>query len=319
MGQLRTALRLYARESLMPAEALGRLGRLLSDLTPATIATVWYGQFDPESGRLTFASAGHPPPLLLGPDGRAHFVEELRAPPLGVPMDAPYPESSCILEPGATLLLYTDGLVEVRRTPIDARLEELRALVEVGPADLSELCDHVMARMLDGTPRDDVAMLAIRSSAVGARLRLTRPAAPSALAELRMILRGWLHDHEIASGDADAVLIAAGEALTNSVRHAYRNGAGAVELEVWLGEDEVDVSVRDRGRWRAEAPGTGPRRGLELIRSVMDAVEVAAEADGTEVRMTRRTVRTAAGARAPGPNPTAPAPPLDTGAAAPLG
>jgi serine phosphatase RsbU (regulator of sigma subunit)/anti-sigma regulatory factor (Ser/Thr protein kinase) len=310
MGQLRTALRLYARESLMPAEALGRLGRLQAELAPATIATVWYGQFDPESGRLTFASAGHPPPLLFGPDGRARFVEELHAPPLGVRMDAPYPECSCILEPGTTLLLYTDGLVEVRHEPIDGRLEQLRALVENGPADLEELCDHVMARMLDGVPRDDVAVLAIRSSAVGSRLRLTRPAAPSALAEIRTLVRGWLHDHQVAAVDADAVLIAAGEALTNSVRHAYQNAAGSVELELWLGEDEVDVSVRDRGRWRASPSGTRNGRGLELIRAVMHTVEVAAEADGTEVRMARRTVP-AVLAAAPAADGTPLAPRLD--------
>jgi serine phosphatase RsbU (regulator of sigma subunit)/anti-sigma regulatory factor (Ser/Thr protein kinase) len=291
MGQLRMALRVYARENLSPARALERLSRVPLDRQPPTIATLWYGQLDPETGRLTFATAGHPPPLVIGANGRAHFVDELRAPPLGVRIGATYPEASCTLDSGTGLLLYTDGLVEQRGVPIDIRLRYLRTTVEAGPTELEELCDHVIRTLVGGEPRDDIALLAVRSTSVGARIRLSRPASPSAAPETRKVMRAWLDHHGILRDDSFDVLVAAGEAFANAVQHAYGVAGGTVEIEGALERDLVQISVRDRGRWRPRATDGLGGRGIAVIRELMDSVEVDVNGEGTVIRMTRRVAR----------------------------
>jgi anti-sigma regulatory factor (Ser/Thr protein kinase) len=291
MGQLRMALRVYATESLSPGRALERLAGVPLDREPATIATLWYGQLDPQSGRLTYASAGHPPPLLVSGDGSASFLEELRAPPLGVRVSTWYPEASCTLDTGTGLLLYTDGLVERRGVPIDARLGRLRQVVELGPEDLEELCDHVIDTMIGGEPRDDVALVAVRSLAVGARIRISRPASPAAAPETRQVMRAWLSHHGVTRDDSYDVLVAAGEAFANVVQHAYGVPGGTVEIEGALDCDRVCISVRDRGRWRPRAADRSGGRGLAMIRELMDSVEVDLDGEGTEIRMTRRVAR----------------------------
>jgi serine phosphatase RsbU (regulator of sigma subunit)/anti-sigma regulatory factor (Ser/Thr protein kinase) len=288
MGQLRMALRVYARERLSPADALERLNQLVFDLDPTTIATVWYGQYDPETGGLVFASAGHPPPLLIDEDLQSRFVEELRAPPLGARRHVTYPESSWVLDAGTALLLYTDGLVEARGVPIDAQLDRLRRTVEQGPDDLEELCDHLLHELLDGSRRDDVALLAIRSTSVGARLRLSRPASASAISETRQAVGAWLSHNGVDQVDRFDVLVAASEAFSNVVQHAYGLADGMVEIEGALDRDRVQLSVRDRGRWRPKSVADGRGRGMPIIRALMDSVEVDSDSDGTEVRMTRR-------------------------------
>jgi integral membrane sensor domain MASE1 len=84
MGQLRTALRAYAIETDSPAAVLQRLSRLVAELEAAQMATLIYAVLDPDTRTLSFASAGHPPPLLIGPDGQASYLMEGRSPPLGV-------------------------------------------------------------------------------------------------------------------------------------------------------------------------------------------------------------------------------------------
>jgi anti-sigma regulatory factor (Ser/Thr protein kinase) len=288
MGQLRMALRVYARENLSPSRALERLSRIPLERRPPTIATVWYGQLDPETGRLVFASAGHPPPLVVDADGEARFVEELRAPPLGVTAAASPPESSCTLDTGSGLLLYTDGLIERRGVPIDVRLERLRRVVENGPADLEDLADHVVQALVDETLRDDVALLAVRSMSVGTRIRLSRPASPAAARDARKVMRAWLSHHGVTRDDSNDVLVAAGEAFANVVQHAYGVAGGTVEIEGALDGDGVRISVRDAGRWRPRVTDGSDVRGLAMISELMDSVEVDVDTRGTEIRMTRR-------------------------------
>jgi anti-sigma regulatory factor (Ser/Thr protein kinase) len=288
MGQVRIALQVYAREGLAPADALGRLNRLVFDSEPATIATLWYGEYDPETGRLVFTSAGHPAPLLIGPDHATQYVEELRAAPLGALPQTTYPQSSCSVDASTAILLFTDGLVERRGESIDARLERLRSAAEQGPSDLEQLCDHVVAELVDGVPRDDVALLAVRATSAGRRIRLTRPASPAAVSDARRVVRAWLTSNGVTRVDSFDVLVATSEAFANAVQHAYGLEEGTVEIEGALDRDALEISVRDQGCWQPRAVANGGGRGLAMMRALMDSVEVDADAGGTEVRMTRR-------------------------------
>src|SRR3712207_8645809 len=122
------------------------------------MATLLYLVVDADLSRVRFASAGHLPPLLVGPDGQGRFIEEGASVPLGV-MPGGYDEAVADIEPGSTLVLYTDGLVEERGEPIGDGLERLRRAVIDGPDDPEAMCDHVLEAMgRSDRAADDVAM-----------------------------------------------------------------------------------------------------------------------------------------------------------------
>ncbi|MGH2554526.1 MAG: MASE1 domain-containing protein [Actinomycetota bacterium] len=149
MGQLRMALRAYALHARSPVVVVGRVRELVQRLIPAEMATLLYLVFDPDSGSVTFSNAGHLPPLLVGEDGQATYVEEGLAPPLGA---APHPEydveARTQISPGSTLLLYTDGLVERRGVSIRHGLARLKQEATASGRELDALCDHLLASLL---------------------------------------------------------------------------------------------------------------------------------------------------------------------------
>ena len=124
MGQLRNAFRAYAISETTPAELIARLNRLVMNSGEGVMATVLYLALDRDSGDVTYTSAGHPPPLVIAPDG-TYFLEGGRSIPVGAADLATFKEEHATIPPDATLLLYTDGLVERRDTPIDERFTQL--------------------------------------------------------------------------------------------------------------------------------------------------------------------------------------------------
>ena len=163
MGQLRSALRIYALEGLSPGILLERLNQLLHRLGEGDFATLLYLALDPQSGVVGFASAGHLPPLLVPGTGAARYLQGGTSVPLGADPDALYADGGVELESGSTLLLYTDGLIESRRRDLEAGMDLLLAEVTRGPRELEPLMDHLLKRVPDDEPDDDVALLALRS------------------------------------------------------------------------------------------------------------------------------------------------------------
>ncbi|MBB3086355.1 SpoIIE family protein phosphatase [Geodermatophilus sabuli] len=181
MGQLRGLLRGIAyRAGIGPAQVLSDLDAAVEGLGIPTMATAAVARVEqtPEQRAagltsLRWSNAGHPPPLLLHPDGR---VEELLADRpelmLGVDPTARRTESVVTFRRGATVLLYTDGLVEGRDLPLDDGIARLRsALAELGSLPLEEFCDAVIGRLRPSGPQDDIALVAIRLHPQGQRLR----------------------------------------------------------------------------------------------------------------------------------------------------
>ena len=164
MGQLRTATRAYAIQHLPMTVLMRNLDRLLQDISDGALATAVCLLLSPASGRVEVVSAGHPPPLLIAPDGTASYVECATHTPLGV-LDAPvYTPTTIMLEPGATVLLYTDGLVEDRTTSLDEGFRNLAAAASTSTGPLEALCDKVLGELVKGETVDDVALLAARIS-----------------------------------------------------------------------------------------------------------------------------------------------------------
>ncbi|MEV6312548.1 SpoIIE family protein phosphatase [Streptomyces sp. NPDC051840] len=173
MGQLRTTAQTLADLDLPPDEILRRLDRQAQALGPDRIATCIYVVYDPDAHRITVANAGHPPPVMLHLDGSAEVLGVPRGAPIGVggvafqavELDAP---------PGATLLLYTDGLVESRLRDVYDGVERLREHLAAAarltgpdrPPLLEELCDSVLDMLGPGDRDDDIALLAARFEGV---------------------------------------------------------------------------------------------------------------------------------------------------------
>jgi serine phosphatase RsbU (regulator of sigma subunit)/anti-sigma regulatory factor (Ser/Thr protein kinase) len=303
MGRLRNALRAYAHEGHSPAAALRHLDRMVQDLEPGRTATIVYLVIAEDASSVCYAIAGHPPPLVVGPEGDARFLEGGRSVPIGVLPDTTYREHRCALPAGAALLLYTDGLVERRDAGLDDGLERLRDAVGAAHADPNSLCDRAVSAMLGDAPADDdVAMLVLRNTPIGGdRLALAIPADPKELRRLRSTLGQWL---EVAGADTEeirAIQLACHEACSNVIEHAYRFGEDQLEVEAALREGEVAITIRDRGGWR-EPRESNRGRGLPLIEGLMDEVEVSPGRSGTTVVMRRRLGAPAAA------EPAAPAP-----------
>jgi serine phosphatase RsbU (regulator of sigma subunit) len=182
MGQVRGLLRgiSYARGG-SPAEVLAELDRAVQGLELDTMATALVARLETEDARtdaaraasrlragqvlLRWASAGHPPPVVLGPDGDVRVLDDGGPADLllGVAPDAPRADHAVVLEAGATVLLHTDGLVERRDRDLDTGTAELvEVLRSCADLPLDDLCDTVLARMFLPDAEDDVALLAVR-------------------------------------------------------------------------------------------------------------------------------------------------------------
>ena len=291
MGQLRHAARAYALEGHSPAAVLDRLDRLVRSLEGAQMATLLYLVVDADLSTVRFASAGHVPPLAIGPDGAARFLESAPDPPLGVFDSAAHTELSADLEPGSTIVLYTDGLVEERGESIDAGLEALRAAAE-SQGDPEELCDHLVESMLAIHPADDdIAVLALHATGGPVeRLQLEVSTDPTLLREVRRDVARWLRGAGAGEEEVELIQMACHEACSNAIEHGYDFGEGTFAIEAALENGKVVVEVSDHGHWVARSKGRlpGRGRGLALIEAVMDDVELSHDGHGTTVRMHRR-------------------------------
>lgn len=183
MGRLRTAVRTLADVDLAPEELLTRLDDLVirlsaesgADAEPlgaqvaADIgATCLYAVYDPVSRRCSMALAGHPPPVVVRPDGTAGFLDVPVGPPLGLG-GLPFEPAHVTLSEGSLLALYTDGLIHARHRDIGEGLDALRGALAAPPDSLDSLdslCDHVVRTMLPDHSADDAALLLVRSRAL---------------------------------------------------------------------------------------------------------------------------------------------------------
>ncbi|WP_327290989.1 SpoIIE family protein phosphatase [Streptomyces sp. NBC_01198] len=192
MGRLRTAVNTLADQCLPPHELLARLDHVAVRLSrgaydprhlgiPPLAATCLYAVHDRTTGRCTIARAGHPPPLIIDPDGRAEFIHAPAGAPIGWGLSS-YESVDVDIAENGFLAMYTDGLVERRGEDIDAGMDRLTAAftAAVGQAggDLDDIGDAVIDRMTRGTrPEDDIALLLARvqESAAGGRAAPLEP------------------------------------------------------------------------------------------------------------------------------------------------
>jgi len=289
VGRLRSALRAYALESQDGARVVERLNRLLwTEVEENQMATMLYVIVDPAAGAVRWVNAGHPAPLMIT-GGEPRFLEGAGSVPLGVLPFPTYEEVSAPMNPGSTLLLYTDGLVERPGENIDDGMAELAARVREAPEDPDGLCDHLLATLVPpGGATDDVALLTLRNLPVPDQFVADFPAQPESLAPMRSMLRRWLSYAGAGELEIAEITTACGEAATNAIEHAGMSGDGRFEVSGSRSGGAVEIAVRDQGSWREERPGDHGR-GLDLMRTLMDTVAVEPSPEGTTVSL-RRTL-----------------------------
>jgi PAS domain S-box-containing protein len=165
MGQVRNLLRAYALDKGDPAAVLAATDMALAQLLPDALATAAYAVLDLRDRRLSYACAGHPPPVYAAPSGQVSFLDDGRGTMLGVP-GGTFTAGQWRLEEGGTLLFYTDGLVEDRSRDISEGQAELAAVMALDARQhrtAEQTCSAVQAAMIGNAQRaDDVSLLAAR-------------------------------------------------------------------------------------------------------------------------------------------------------------
>ncbi|MFD5568363.1 SpoIIE family protein phosphatase [Streptomyces cadmiisoli] len=230
MGQLRTTAQTLAGLDLPPQEVLHHLDEQAQRLGTDRMATCLYAVYDPVSHRITVANAGHPPPVLLHLGGRAEVLRVPAGAPIGVggvdfeavELDAPA---------GATLLLYTDGLVESRLRDVWTGIEQLREKLAATaqltgpdhPPPLEALCDEVLDMLGPGDRDDDIALLAARFDGIAPSDVAYWFLEPEEMApgKARRLVRRALARWELEDL-TDSVELLVSEVVTNAVRYASR-------------------------------------------------------------------------------------------------
>ncbi|MFF2201243.1 SpoIIE family protein phosphatase [Streptomyces sp. NPDC058145] len=275
MGQLRTAVRAYARLDLPPHEVLQLLDGLATEIDANQIATCVYAVHDPNEGRLVYASAGHLPILVRDESGTVLRADEPTGPPLGTGgwMHA---SGSIALGPGSTAVLYTDGLVERRNEDLDEGIASLERALSGATGTPQVVCDRlVRSAGVTADHDDDVAVLVLQHPAHkgptgdlfrNAALELLGgvEAAPRARAFASGVLTSWRFPAELH----DLGVLATSELVANSLQH----GTPPMRLRLRRTDRRLIIEVTDGDdhlpRRRQAEPADESGRGIAIVATI---------------------------------------------------
>ncbi|MFF8386275.1 SpoIIE family protein phosphatase [Streptomyces kanasensis] len=281
MGRLRTAVHTLAGLDLEPDEVLsqlddlvGRIAREQEATGPVTGdqivgATCLYAVYDPISRRCALARAGHPPPVLVTPRGRAALVDLPAGPPLGLG-GLPFEAAEFELPEGSLIALYTDGLIESGRHDVDEGLRLLYAALDAAEPDLDALCGRVTRTVLPDRPTDDVAVLLARTRVLPPEnvATWTLPTDPTAAQLARRLTASQLAEWGLEEYAFTTELV-----VSELVTNAYRYAAGPVQLRLIRDSALVcevsDASTTAPHLRRARSTDEGGR-GLFLVAQLTD-------------------------------------------------
>ncbi|MDT5355421.1 MAG: hypothetical protein QOJ56_3953 [Mycobacterium sp.] len=290
MGQLRSSARALLLTGAEPAMLLEDLDSVAELIPDAFCTTVFLAVLDTESGEFFYSCAGHLPAVLAAPQAKPTLLSDARSVPLVVQRKSSRPQSSVVLPPGSTLMLYTDGLVERRDVSLDDGIARVSETVAGGmhlPVDA--VADAVLSEMTPpGGYDDDIAIVVYRQPY--APLAIEKVITADQLTDIRHQLAAWMRAATIPDGRVADIVLAVNEACANSIEHGYRGRKpGRVRVEGENDGARVHLRVIDRGSWKPAPADPGVRgRGLLLIRAVSDWLEMECTPSGTTVDMSFR-------------------------------
>ncbi|GGW01842.1 magnesium or manganese-dependent protein phosphatase [Streptomyces narbonensis] len=302
MGQLRIALRAYASEGHRPDAVLSRASRFLYGITDGDdaegnggprFATCLYLEVDLETGTVDIARAGHPDPAVRMNDGTVLLRPTAGGLPLGIDPDTDYPTTRLTLDPGETLMICTDGLLETGGHDLDSGWERVKQLLESHDGqDLEQLADtlveavhgpgsHHTTGPLADRREDDIAVLLLSRRPAGPLVEAPRrtlmtiaQAEPERIAEAREQLRQLLHDWT-DEDQLDSAVLMVSEMVTNVLVHTDGDALLVAEVACGGKSRRLRVEVSDQSdelphkRHPGEMASSG--RGLLLMEMLADA------------------------------------------------
>jgi anti-sigma regulatory factor (Ser/Thr protein kinase) len=287
MGEVRQAFRAAAVNPKSPSLVLDRANTILNMRANPVMVTAMFGIVDPRDGTFTYASAGHPAPLLALPCGSVLMLPKDGL-PLGIVDALDASDWTFTLPPGATFAAYTDGLIEYSRDVIEGEHRLLDALRDATVLGDAEPARGLLRRIFAARPNtDDVATLTVSAADVASpTFGFTFSALPMAVPIVRRSLDRYAAKLGLDADERFALLTAAGEAVANAVEHAYGGTPGLVRLEAEASDGMLVVTIEDEGKWKPAQRRDERGRGLPLMRALMDAVEIRTHQARTEVRLT---------------------------------
>ena len=292
MGEVRQAIRTAAAGATSPAAVLDYVNRSIALRESIGMVTAIFGIYDPASGTLSYAVAGHPPPLLAFRNGMVRALPSGTL-PLGCTEELGARDWTFTLPAGARVIFYTDGLIENDRNITDGEkrlIAAARSMTGEATGDDANFDPALELQELTfkgGSNRDDAAVLVLtRHSAVRDYFF---SAVPVVSAITRAIVADELDANDVASTRRFGILVALGEAVANAVEHAYRGAApGLIRLSVSSERGQLVLTVEDFGRWRPFVRREERGRGFELMHAFMDGVQIRSTRESTSIVLKAR-------------------------------
>jgi anti-sigma regulatory factor (Ser/Thr protein kinase) len=287
MGEVRQAFRAAALNPKSPSLVLERANTIVNMRANPVMVTAIFGILDPTTSTFTYASAGHPPPILALACGTVQRLPT-EGIPLGISDSIDARDWTFTMPPGSLIALYTDGLIEYSRDVIEGEerlLDALRAEVLDGsPTPARSLVRRIFATTKN---TDDVAALVVvAEDVVSPNFSFDFTAIPIAVPLVRRSLQRYASRLKLDDDQTFALITSVGEAMANAVEHAYPDSPGIVRLRIANDDCTLTISVEDDGRWKPAQKRDERGRGLPLMRALMNGVEIRTHQSMTSVRLT---------------------------------
>jgi anti-sigma regulatory factor (Ser/Thr protein kinase) len=287
MGEVRHAVRAAALELGTPAAVLDRANAIVNLRVPPVMVTALVGTIDPETATLTYAVAGHPPPIIALSDGSVQRLPGGGI-PLGIDDSVSAADWTLTLAPSTLAAFFTDGAIETTRDVIAGENRLVEAMHAENDERTAAPARALVRRILDGKKNaDDIAILvATVSDDEPAEFDFSFTATATFVPYARRALQSFLRAHVRSEEAAFAVQTAVCEAMANCVEHAYPGDPGIALVRIALSPTQIVATIADDGRWKPAERSDERGRGLQLMRALMSSVEIKTEDGRTSVVLT---------------------------------
>lgn len=286
MGEIRQAMRTAAIAERSPACVLEHINSVINLRQGIGMVTAIFGFFEPYSRELTYAVAGHPPPVITIAGGFNGFLPG-GGMPLGVDVHINATDWTVALPPRSCVVFYTDGMTEHSRDVIAGERQLLEASVRAFELDPENPAIALQERVFHAAAnRDDAATLTLTCYDGPLPSAVHFTAIPLVAPIARAFLHRFCDEYGLSNVQRFSLITAVGEAIANAVEHAYRGDElGEVILRAEADNTTVSIEVEDHGRWRPFQRREERGRGIVLMHELMDHVRISSAQNKTVIRL----------------------------------
>ena len=289
MGEIRQAMRTTAVAERSPSALLEHINSVINLRKGIGMVTAIFAYYQPERRELTYAVAGHPPPVLTIAGGFNGLLPGGGV-PLGVETQVRACDYTIALPPRSCVIFYTDGMTEYSRDVLAGEAHLLEASAHAFEADPENPALALQERVFNAAVnRDDAATLTLSCGRGPVPDTMNFSAIPLAAPIVRSMLHRLCDDHGIEGAQRFSLITAVGEAVANAVEHAYRGDeAGMVQIRTFVDDETISIEIEDYGRWRPFQKRDERGRGIVLMHELMDRVRITSEQNRTAIALILR-------------------------------